>query len=143
MAIKFHPNPGQVLMCNFEKGFKQPEIVKKRPVLVLSPNLKGRTGLVTVGVLSSTEPQSIEDYHWVLPERFLPQGKYFQGKTTWLKGDMIYTVSFERLEAIYIGQDRATGKRKYFKDRLSRKSMKEAYSCVLSGMNLGHISQYI
>jgi uncharacterized protein YifN (PemK superfamily) len=37
MAITFHPEPRMVLVCDFTTGFKEPEMVKVRPVIVLSP----------------------------------------------------------------------------------------------------------
>lgn len=40
MALRFHPKPGTILMCDFDTGFQVPEMVKKRPVIVLSPKRK-------------------------------------------------------------------------------------------------------
>ena len=37
MALNFHPEPGMVLICDFTTGFRVPEIVKRRPVVVISP----------------------------------------------------------------------------------------------------------
>ena len=42
MAITFHPKPGQILMCDFTYGFREPEMIKNRPVIVLTPSMAGR-----------------------------------------------------------------------------------------------------
>ncbi|MEI6730857.1 MAG: type II toxin-antitoxin system PemK/MazF family toxin, partial [Pseudomonadota bacterium] len=47
MAIKYHPNPGTVLTCDFS-GMIEPEMIKERPVVVISPRLCSRTGLCTI-----------------------------------------------------------------------------------------------
>ena len=36
MAIKFYPRQGTLLMCDFNTGFRVPEMVKVRPVVVVS-----------------------------------------------------------------------------------------------------------
>jgi uncharacterized protein YifN (PemK superfamily) len=43
--LKFHPEPGTILICDYSTGFKKPEMVKKRPVVTISPRLKRRDGL--------------------------------------------------------------------------------------------------
>lgn len=68
----------------------------------------------------------------------------FQDGESWVKGDMIYTVGFHRLDLIRLGtKDLNTGKRQYYRNRLSRDRMKEIYNCVLHGLNLGHLGQHI
>ena len=59
MPIIFHPNPGQILLCDFS-DFKEPEMVKKnRPVIVLSSALKGRDKLLTIVPLSTVKPEPL------------------------------------------------------------------------------------
>ena len=63
MPITFHPKIGQMLYCDFTQGFKEPEMVKaKRPVIVISGDMKGRAGLVTVVALSTKVPDPIRGY---------------------------------------------------------------------------------
>ncbi|MEO1455367.1 MAG: type II toxin-antitoxin system PemK/MazF family toxin [Pseudomonadota bacterium] len=50
--LPFHPRAGQVLVADF-KDFVAPEITKLRPVVVISPRLPHRAGLVTVIPLGS------------------------------------------------------------------------------------------
>ena len=38
--LPFQPKPGMLLMCDFDTGFRPPEMVKVRPVVVISPGRK-------------------------------------------------------------------------------------------------------
>lgn len=145
MAITFFPKPGDILLCDFSTGFKEPEMVKSnRPVLVLSPCIQGRAGLATVAALSTVAPEPVCSYHYKIPRKSLPQTGNFQERDTWLKGDMIYSVGFHRLNRIKLGKrDRVTGKRMYFCNRLGREQMKIVYECVLCGLGLWHVSDYL
>jgi len=145
MAIEFHPRPGQILLCDFSQGFKKPEMVKaNRPVIIITPTFKHRTGLVTVLPLSTVKPEPQMDFHYQLPRNCLPQIGIFQDKDCWVKGDMIYTVSFHRLNLIRLGsRNPTTGKRIYFNNRLSRERMSEIYRCALFGINLGYLAEYL
>lgn len=143
MALKFHPKPGTILMCDFSKGFAEPEMVKKRPVIVISPKTKKCSGLCTVVAISTATPDPIENWHYQLPKASMPRAKLFQRKDSWIKGDMIYRVGFHRLDLIELGRDSSTGKRVYFKQVLGREQMAEIYACVLHAINLSHLQKYI
>ncbi|WP_448212484.1 type II toxin-antitoxin system PemK/MazF family toxin [Colwellia sp. MEBiC06753] len=140
MGIKYSPKVGQILMCDFQ-GFKEPEMVKRRPVLVIGTRPTGH-GLVTVACLSTKKPEIIQPYHLLLESCHFPPHKFFDGKENWLKADMIYTVSFERLDLIKIGTD-AKGRRLYFNQRLGKETMIQVRSCILHGINLGFLGQYL
>lgn len=141
MAITFHPRPGQILLCDFSTGFREPEMVKSaRPVIVLSPHHRSRGNVVTVAALSTQKPEPVCPYHWLLPRAALPQLGRFQEKETWLKGDMIYSVGFQRLDLIRLGKRRDDGKREYFSQRLGRQSMAVVYACVLYGLGLNDLA---
>ena len=74
----------------------------------------------------------------------MPQLGRFQQSDSWLKGDMIYTVGFHRLDLIRLGKKNPqTGKREYFNKRLRRDQMNEIYRCILNGMNLGNLGNYL
>jgi uncharacterized protein YifN (PemK superfamily) len=143
MALTFHPNPGTILMCDFSSGFKAPEMVKKRPVVVISPKRKRDSGLCTVVAISTVTPAPTESWHHQILRPSMPQTSRFQSNDSWIKGDMIYRVGFDRLELIKIGKDQQTGKRLYFKQVLGREQMKSVYSCVLHALNLGQLPQYL
>lgn len=55
---------------------------------------------------------------------------------------MVYSVGFHRLELIRIGK-KPDGTRNYFLDRLGREQMKAIYSCILHGINMGHVTQHL
>jgi hypothetical protein len=46
--LKFHPEPGTILIRDYTTGFREPEMVKRRPIVTISPRLKRRDGLITV-----------------------------------------------------------------------------------------------
>ena len=73
----------------------------------------------------------------------MPQTGYFQANDTWVKGDMIYTLCFQRLDLIKMGKRRSDGKRLYFKDRLGRDVMRDIYGCVLHGLGIGEAAAYL
>ncbi|KHA59847.1 hypothetical protein NL53_14560 [Vibrio variabilis] len=138
MAIRYSPKVGQILMCDFH-GFREPEMVKTRPVLVIATRPNGHK-LATVVALSSTPPEQAQGYHMTLDNNHLPRHKFFKDET-WVKGDMVYTLSFDRLSYVATGSE--NGKRIYFQNRLSREVMKNVYSCVLRGMNLNDLCQHL
>lgn len=116
-------------------------MVKIRPVIVLAVGDRSRSQLATVVPLSTSVPDPIHDHHCLLDSKLLPKTALFFQKQSWIKGDMVYTVGFERLSPILLG--RQHGKRVYCKDRLSRETMRKVYSCVLHGLNLGDLAQHL
>jgi uncharacterized protein YifN (PemK superfamily) len=141
MPITEHPAPGTILICHFDGTFKEPEMVKTRCVIALSPKIVRRTALCTVVCLSRTAPDPVQQYYAqinIRPVLPLPWGS----DDIWIKGDMIYSVGFHRLDLIRLGKDR-TGKRAYRYDTISDAQMKTAKSCVLRGMGLSQLTKYI
>lgn len=137
MSISFHPRVGQLLLCDFSKGFKEPEMVKSsRPVIILSRTIPGRSNLVTIVACSTSKPDHLRNYHYQLPIQSTPKCKHFMGRETWVKGDMVYSVAFHRLDYISLGKDSSNGRRIYFDQRLGREQMNEIYKCVLNGISM-------
>ncbi len=144
MAISIHPKPSQILLCDFCPGFKEPEMVKpNRPVVVLTGPIQGRANLVTIAALSHTEPKPPQPYHYKLPKQSMPMIGKFQDQDSWLKGDMVYTFGFHRLNLILLGRKGSDGKRLYFKDRLGRDQMRQIYQCVMHGLNLRNLVPHV
>lgn len=141
MPLQFHPNRGQILMCDFSQGFRLPEMVKNRPVIVLTPPLVGRANLVTVVCMSTVRPTPVQPYHCVIPSRELPMTSFFQGRESWVKGDMIYAVGFDRLAPVSIRV--AGGRRDYSRKVLSDERMREVVSCVLHGLAMGELVSHL
>ena len=73
----------------------------------------------------------------------MPQLGRFQDHDSWLKGDMLYTVGFQRLDLIRLGKRGADGRREYFRNRLGWNQMRCIYHCVLQGLNLGHLEKHL
>lgn len=101
MALSFQPKVGGVLMCDFE-GYVEPEMVKKRPVVVIARN-RANSRLVTVVPLSTTEPEVMETHHYQLPKNPVPA---YKGRKCWAKCDMLATVSIERMDRLKDGWNR-------------------------------------
>lgn len=100
MPITFHPRPGTVLVCDFTTGFMVPEIVKTRPVVIVSPHYIRRPGLYTVVPLSQTEPDPLEPYHVHFPQTPVA-GCH---GPCWAKCDLVMSVSAARLDRKKVGR---------------------------------------
>lgn len=141
MALAEHPSIGLVLTCDFEPGFREPEIVKRRPVVVISPKMRGRPDLCTVVALSTTAPQrplpchAQINIHPPLPERWTSHD-------VWVKGDMVYTVGLRRVDFIRLGKDQ-NGKRRYYLHSLSNENLTLVRQCVLHGIGLGSLTNHM
>jgi len=101
MAVFIHPDPGDLLMCDFS-GFKPPEMTKKRPVVVISPRTRRGIQLCTVVPLSTVEPKPMLPCHYKLSPESLPE--CFKDNPNWAKCDLLYTVALNRLDRIYAGR---------------------------------------
>ncbi len=135
IMLQFPPKRGEIFMCDFA-GLEIPEMTKKRPVIILTSRAVGRDyRLVTVIPLSTTPPRKVEKWHMELDKKYLPQRHYLFKHQNWVKGDMIYNLSTERLELIRIGKDE-NGKRVYFKKRIPKETFEKVVACVLSGLDI-------
>ena len=105
--------------------------------MAVSPRYRRQTGLCTVIPLSTTEPDPILEHHYLLTfTTELPPP--FQGNQKWLKGDMIYTMSFSRLDRPHIAKDPTTGKRRYLDIVLPASDMAMVDLCIKASLGLGH-----
>lgn len=91
--LTYQPKPNTIIMCNFE-GFISPEMVKNRPVIVLTKS-KDNPKLVTIVPISTTEPHEITDLHVEIVGPI-------DGKKAWVKCDMVTTVCLERLDRLKV-----------------------------------------
>lgn len=141
MAIKAHPNIGTILTCDFNMGFREPEMVKRRPVVVISPAIAWRPGLYTVVGLSTTPPAPPRPYHSLLVlDPPLPPP--WDTVEMWVKGDMIAAVGFHRLDHVRIGRDEAN-RRRYRVDPLSKEQIKDVQRCVLNSIGLFRLTKHL
>ncbi len=140
MSLTFHPKPGMVLMCDFNTGFIAPEMIKKRPVVVISPRPRRSNQLCTIVPLSTTRPVPVEAHHHPMDPRSLP-GK-FAGNETWAKCDMLATVSLERLDRVLVGKDR-NGKRLYVAQHVILEDLLAIQRGVLSAIGLADLTKHL
>jgi mRNA interferase MazF len=141
MPIIEHPAIGTVVLCDFNSGFKIPEMVKRRPCVVISPKIRLRPGLCTVVALSTEAPDPVMPYHCridIRPE--LP--KPWESDGVWVKGDMVNTVGFHRLDFFRLGKD-FDGKRQYLMTPLGSETLKQIRLCVLRAIGLGTLTKYL
>ncbi|MBQ0114176.1 MAG: type II toxin-antitoxin system PemK/MazF family toxin [Bacteroidales bacterium] len=130
--ILYYPKMGEILICNYN-GFKEPEMVKIRPVVVISPKHRSGSRLCTVVPLSTTTPIPQKDYHYLLKlERKLP--KPFDSSTCWVKADMINTVSLDRLDLIRCGK--IQGKRNYFRAKVTKDQLQEIQQSIKNALGI-------
>lgn len=88
------------MMCDF-KGYIFPEIVKVRPVVIITSNYLFRHKLCTVVPLSTTPPEDPQPYHYKLKANPIPGNSAAE---VWAKCDLVATVSFERLDRVKVGR---------------------------------------
>ena len=140
MPIREHPPTGTILICDFETDFKLPEMVKVRPVIVISPKISGRLGLCTVVALSTTDPNPKMSFHAQIETNpTLP--KPWNANPVWIKGDM-YAIGFHRLDFIRTGKD-VSGKRQYNYATVSNDQIRLARSIVLRSIGLSHLTKHL
>lgn len=140
MSIAEHPALGAILICDFS-GFKVPEMVKRRPVVVISPKIAARAQLCTVIALSTTDPMPRMPYHCQL--RFSPLlPEPWNNEFMWVKGDMVYSVGFHRLDLLRQGR-RENGKRNYIIRCLSQDQITEVRKCFLRSIGLSALTKHL
>ena len=140
MPLTFHPKPGMVLMCDFNTGFVAPEMVKKRPVVVVLPRPRRSNQLCTIVPLSTTRPVPVEPHHHQMDSRSLP-GK-FAGNKTWTKCDMVATVSLNRLDRVMVGKDRS-GKRLYVAQLVIPEEFLAIQRGLLTAIGLADLTKHL
>ncbi|WP_369926200.1 type II toxin-antitoxin system PemK/MazF family toxin [Xanthomonas sp. NCPPB 2632] len=99
MALRFPPRAGTLAICRFPAPgmAAAAEMVKNRPVIVVSRILRGRHGLATVVPVSMTRPNVPRRWHVLVPADAMPHGWSDKPGERWAKCDMVTTVSLERL----------------------------------------------
>jgi uncharacterized protein YifN (PemK superfamily) len=134
MPLTIHPERGMIVQCLYAPGFKPPEMVKKRAVIVVSPRLRKRDQLCAVVPLSTTNPTPVMPYHHRI--KFSPTLPFpYEAEECWVKGDMLNTVGFHRLSPLFLGKDHE-GKRRYIFPKLSAEDMAAVETCVLAGLGI-------
>ncbi|MEX1152995.1 type II toxin-antitoxin system PemK/MazF family toxin [Parvibaculum sp.] len=129
-----------MVLCDYALGgFRKPEMIKKRPAVVISPRLPYRDSLCTVVPLSGTAPNNkIEYQRRIELEEALPHP--FPLSVWWAKCDMLATVGFQRLD-LFRTERMVGGKRKYIHPKLSAEQIAEVHKGVLFAIGLGSLTR--
>lgn len=141
VGISEHPHKGTLVICNFDGGFVEPEMVKPRPVIIISPKIVARPRLCTVVPLSTTPPDKEMPYHCEIKLPFLVPPP-FDSETHWIKGDMINSVSFDRVNLVRLGKDK-NGKRRYLLDTVGDEILAKVLKCTLHGVGLSQLTKHL
>lgn len=116
MAIRFPVPPRTLLLCDYSLGgFRPPEMVKRRPVVVVSPRSRHASGLLTVVPLSTTPPDHPGSQHCSIHLPLELPG--FPERDCWAKADMVAAVSFGRLD-MFRTERAPDGQRRYLTPKL-------------------------
>ena len=140
MPLKFHPETGTIVICDFY-GFIEPEMVKRRPAIVVSPRFRNRDRLCTIVPCSTTPPDPIMPYHYKLTLNE-PLPPPYDSPFQWVKGDMLVAVSFDRLFLPRKGKD-INGKREYVVKVIEDNDLREIRECILHGLALSHLTRHL
>lgn len=128
--LPFHPHAGSVLVADF-RGFVPPELTKKRPVIVISPRLPHRSGLVAIVPISTTASRVDLPYVHKLSRNYAPWGD--PTDETWAKCDLVMNIGLARLSAFKVDR------RKYVSPRISPEDLAGVRQAVLNGLGwIGH-----
>lgn len=141
MPLEFAPPIGCLVVANFDRSFKAPEMVKPRLAVVISPAVENRFGLCTIVPLSTTPPDQVMPYHAkiVIPFQLPPK---WGNRERWVKGDMVYAAGFHRLDLLRLGKDRA-GRRIYQMRPLPTGMITMIQHCVLHGLGMGALTEHL
>lgn len=123
-----------ILMCDFSTGFREPEMVKVRPVIVLSPQRHNRETCIVVP-LSTTEPDPIESFHHKLENESLPSR--LQREVNWVKGNMVTTVALHRLDRVRAGRS-PEGIRQYVAHKVTMIDWAATQKAVAIALGVGN-----
>ncbi len=135
MPIKYPVGVGTVLLCDYSRGgFQEPEMIKRRPAIVLSQRLPYRDGLCAVVPLSTSPPAHAVPYIVKL-ELTAPLPEPYEAPVMWAKCDMIATVGFARLDLFRTERDH-TGKRKYLHPKLPDADLHRVRAGILHSLGL-------
>jgi mRNA interferase MazF len=141
MSIAEHPALGTVLICDFGTGFREPEMVKRRPVIVISPKIQARSQLCTVVALSTTAPHRPMPFNCEI-RLDPPLPPPWARGSMWVKGDMIYAVALHRLDLVRCGKE-TSGRRAYRYDVIPDLDMRRVRTAVLHGLGLSALTKHL
>ncbi|WP_083507677.1 type II toxin-antitoxin system PemK/MazF family toxin [Aureimonas frigidaquae] len=142
MPLLYYPSAGEIVLCNYSTGFIKPEMVKLRPVVIVSPRLRRRADLVAVVPLSTTPPNPAEPHHCCL-SLVVPLPAPFETPQMWAKCDMVSTVALSRLDRFRDGRAPGGGARRFRTGNVSAAQLIEIRRAILHGLGLGSLTIHL
>lgn len=134
MSLEYPPAAGMLLRVDLHEGFRPPEMIKRRPCVVLNGPSADRRNLCAIIPLSTTAPTRPKDYHHQLFfESPLPAP--YSSPVMWAKCDMIMSVGYHRLKLLSSGKD-DEGKRVYDTRILPDETMEALRQCIRCALRL-------
>ena len=133
-GLEHHPHAGQVLICDF-RGNIEPEINKRRPVVVVTPRLPHRSHLCMVVPLSTAAPDYPQPFHVRLSAN--PHPNEPDDLPVWAKCDLITNVSLKRLDRFRVGQ------RRYYTPQISDDDLLAVRKGVLGALGFPRLTEYV
>jgi mRNA interferase MazF len=141
MSLSYYPDIGEIVLCDY-RGFMEPEMVKTRPVIVVSPRLRRRGHLIGVVPLSTTAPTPVEAYHCLI-ELHNPLPPPFDNPIMWAKCDMYSVVSMQRLDRFKEIKQRHGGKRQWRVGKASATQIIALKKAVLCGIGFDSLTIHL
>lgn len=133
MTVIKHPPQGAIVRVDLNDGFRPPEMVKRRPCIVLSPPILGRAQLCTIVPLSTTAPNPVHNHH--LEITFTPPlPAPYESRRMWVKADIVLTVAFHRLRLMFVKSE--NGRSIYDRRVLDPLIFAQVQNCVRAGLGL-------
>lgn len=131
MTLPYLPYQGEILVCDFDDSAIGAEMIKRRPVVVISRHEAHRLKLCTVIALSTTPPNPVESWHYNMPH--LRVTGWSANSGVWAKCNMISTVSIDRLNKPYI---KLRSGRKYISHNLDKPDIDAILKCIKSYLKM-------
>lgn len=119
-----------MFMCDLA-GMREPEIVKVRPVVIISPRLPYRSGLVTIVPISLSPPRHEVPYNYKLSKNYNPLES--DDLDCWAKCDLVMNLSLTRLDSFKVGR------RKWETPTILPHDLRGIRVGVLYGLGMGHL----
>jgi uncharacterized protein YifN (PemK superfamily) len=141
VPLSYYPSIGEILLCDY-KGFVSPEMVKTRPVIIVSPRLRRRSELIGVVPLSTTAPTFSEAYHCLI-ELDDPLPAPFDSKMMWAKCDMYNVVSMRRLDRFKEAKPRHGGARRWRVGKANPAQIQALKKALLCGLGFESLTNYL
>ncbi|MEY4074793.1 MAG: hypothetical protein RJA29_2150 [Pseudomonadota bacterium] len=142
MALSYYPSPGEIVLCDYGAGFIAPEMVKLRPVVIVSPRLRKRADLVAIVPLSTTAPNPAELHHCGLTLS-KPLPKPYDFPQMWAKCDMLVTVALSRLDRFRDGRVPGGNARRYTTGKVSAAQLIDIRKAILCGLGLSSLTIHL